>query len=75
MTLQEYLDAIADKLLDDARTGKMPDEIKRDVQELLDRLQTEIDIYGHVQTVIAPNVLTMPFEQFRAKIIELSRRH
>ena len=75
MTLQEYLDAIADKLLDDASNGKMPDEIKQDVQHLLDRLQAEIDRYGHVQTFIAPSVLAMPFEEFRAKIVELSRRH
>lgn len=75
MTVQEWLDAIADKLLADASNGTMPDEIKHDVQALIDRVQAEVDTFGHVQTLIAPSVLAMPVEQFLAKLEQLSRRH
>ena len=73
MTVQEYLDQLADKLLTDAMDGTMPPAIKRQVQELIDRVQTEMNIYGHVQTRIPPEVLAMPWERFSGKLTEIEK--
>jgi hypothetical protein len=68
MTVQEHLDALAERILMEAIDGTMPLVIKQEVQPLLDRLQTEMDIYGHVQTKIPAEVLAMPWERFSEKI-------
>jgi hypothetical protein len=75
MTVQEYLDALAERLLMDAQDGTMPPAIKRQVSELLQRLQAEIDINGHVQTQLTPQELAMPWEEFAKRIDFLMKRN
>ena len=75
MTVQEYLDHLAERLLADAVDGTMPKEIQHQVQEVLDRLQTEVDSYGHVQTRLPSAVLLMPWDEFKARVDRYLKAH
>ena len=74
MTVQEYLDKMAEKMIADAVDGTMPEAIRRDVQPLLDRIQEELDAYGHIQVPRIPAaVLAMPWEKFHDKLEQLEQ--